>query len=302
MRIESLFRALLLGALVLTGCRPADPVPTGGRPAVLRLGYTPSEEGMVDREEAQQTLADYLAKALNLRVELVRTASYRPAIEAMQHGEIDIMALGPFAYVIAAQKQAAEAIVATARPGQPPRTYQSVFITHRRTGLATLADVPARSHDLRFCYTDPASNSGYLVPHAALQGLGLKAERDFDTTEFTLSHSVAIYHVLHNRADLAGVSASVLERLIAKGRLPGDELVILWQSDRLPAGPIAVRPSLPSELKAEIQRALVELPQRDPAAAREVMSQYPDSNLVYTTCDDAHYAGLRRLVGTEGLR
>lgn len=292
----------ILLVLLMAACRPAEPVTTGGRPVVLRLGYTPTEEGMVDREEAQQALADYLAQVLKLRVELVRTASYGPAIEAMRRGEIDIMSLGPFAYVIAAQQQAAEVIVATAKPGQQPRTYQSVFVTHRRTGLTDMKEVPNRSHDLRFCYTDPASNSGYLVPRAALKGLGLEAERDFASTEFTLSHSVAIFNVLYGRADLAGVSASVLERLVAYGRVPADELVVLWQSDRLPGGPIAVRPALASELKKAIQRALVELPERDPAAAQEVMRQYPESGLVYTACDDARYAGLRRLVAAEGQR
>jgi phosphonate transport system substrate-binding protein len=281
--------------LLLVGCQPDPVVATDGRPAILRLGYTPSEETVTDREAVYRALAEYLERSLGMKVELVRTASYGPAVEAMARGEIDMMSLGPLAYVLASQQGAAEVLVVTALPESGPRTYQSSLITHHRTGLKELADVPARAGALRLSYTDPASNSGHLVPQARLAALGLQAEAGFKEVDFSLSHSVSIFNVVHDRSDLAGVSASVLRRLQAKGRVPDDELVILWESENLPAGPIAVRSALPAALKQQLQEAMVTLPERDPATARIVMAQYQEAGVIFLPGEDSLYDGLRRL-------
>jgi phosphonate transport system substrate-binding protein len=262
---------------------------------VLRLGYAPSEETVADRESASLALAAYLERTVGIPVELVRTASYGPAIEAMARGEIDIMNLGPLAYVLASRRGVAEPLVVTGNIRTGPRTYRSALITHRRTGLERLTDLRNRAPSLRFNYTDPASNSGHLVPQAKLAQLGLTAEESFASMEFTLSHSVAIYNVAHDRADLAGVSATVLERLTAKGRVEADELVVLWSSDSLPLGPMTVRPVMPAALKNDLRRALIDLATNDPATSRIVMAQYPEPDLVYLPGDDSLYAGLREL-------
>jgi phosphonate transport system substrate-binding protein len=297
-RLGARFRLALLTAalsLLLPGCQKEPVATPDGRPAVIRLGYTPSEETVTDREAVYQALAAYLERSLGTKVELVRTASYGPAVEAMARGEIDVMSLGPLAYVLASQQGAAEVLVVTALPESGPRTYQSSLITHRRTGVRTLAELAERAGTLRLSYTDPASNSGHLVPQARLAALGLQPEAAFQEVDFSLSHSVSIFNVLFGRSDLAGVSASVLRRLQTKGRVPEDELVVLWESENLPAGPLAVRSALPAALKRELQAAMVALPQRDPATARVVMAQYPETGVVFLPGEDALYDGLRRL-------
>lgn len=290
--------ALALGvALTLAGCSPREvPPPPGGRPAVLRIGYTPSEEAVSDRTAANLALARHLERTLpGLKVTLVRTPSYGPAVEAMSRGEIDLMGLPPFAYVLASKSNPVEAIAVTGTAQTGPRTYQSALITHRRTGITRLADLPAAAKQLRFNFTDPASNSGHLVPQARLAELGLITERDFATTEFTLSHIVSVFNVAFGRADVAGVSDSVLQRLISKGRVRREDIVTLWTSDPLPNGPIAVRSNLPPDFKRELQQALVGLATADPVAALAVMEQYPERNLIYLPCDDSLYNGVRSL-------
>ena len=297
---RGVFRVLGLAlgvASTLAGCSPREvPPPPGGRPAVLRIGYTPSEEAVSDRTAANQALARYLERTIpGLKVTLVRTPSYGPAVEAMSRGEIDLMGLPPFAYVLARKSNPVEAIAVTGTAQTGPRTYQSALITHRRTGITRLADLPAAAKQLRFNFTDPASNSGHLVPQARLAELGLITERDFAATEFTLSHIVSVFNVAFGRADVAGVSDSVLQRLIAKGRVRREDIVTLWTSDPLPNGPIAVRSNLPPDFKRELQQALVGLATADPVAALAVMEQYPERNLIYLPCDDSLYNGVRLL-------
>ena len=284
-------------ALILAGCAPREtPPPPGGRPAVLRIGYTPSEEAVSDRTAANLALARHLERTLpGLKVTLVRTPSYGPAVEAMSRGEIDLMSLPPFAYVLASKSNPVEAIAVTGTAQTGPRTYQSALITHRRTGVTRLEDLPAAAKQFRFNFTDPASNSGHLVPQARLAELGLITERDFAATDFTLSHIVSVFNVAFGRAEAAGVSNSVLLRLIAKGRVRREDIVTLWTSDPLPNGPIAVRKNLPPEFKRELQQALVDLATADPVAASAVMEQYPERNLIYLPCDDSLYDGVRAL-------
>lgn len=289
---------LALGLIMaFAGCaRPKTPPPPGARPLILRIGYTPSEEAVSDRAAANQALARYLERTIpGLKITLVRTPSYGPAVAAMTRGDIDLMALPPFAYVLAGNSNPVEAIAVTGTAQTGPRTYQSALIAHRQAGLARLDELPSTAKKLRFNFTDPASNSGHLAPQARLTELGLIAERDFGTTEFTLSHIVSILNVAYGRADVAGVSLAALQRLIAKGRVRPEDLVILWTSDPLPYGPMAVRRSLPPDFKRELQQALVLLATADPAASRAVMEQYAERNLVFLPCDDSHYDGLRAL-------
>jgi phosphonate transport system substrate-binding protein len=283
--------------VALAGCaRHEAPPPPGARPLVLRIGYTPSEEAVSDRTAANQALARYLERTIpGLKITLVRTPSYGPAVAAMTRGDIDLMALPPFAYVLAGNSNPVEAIAVTGTAQSGPRTYQSALIAHRQAGLARLDELPSTAKKLRFNFTDPASNSGHLAPQARLAELGLIAERDFGTTEFTLSHIVSILNVAYGRADVAGVSLAALQRLIAKGRVQPEDLVILWTSDPLPNGPMAVRRSLPPDFKRELQQALVLLATADPAASRAVMEQYAERNLVFLPCDDSLYDGLRAL-------
>jgi phosphonate transport system substrate-binding protein len=284
-------------ALLAGGCtREAPPPAPGARPTVLRIGYAPSEESVANRVEANKALARYLERTLpGLTVTLVRTPSYGPAVEAMARGEIDLMSLPPLAYVLAGRDDPLEAIVVTGSPQTGPRTYQSALIAHRRTGITRLEDVPAHARQLRFNFTDPASNSGHLVPQARLAALGLVAERDFAATEFTLSHNVAAFNVAFGRADVAGVSHTALQRLFAKGRVRREDLVTLWLSDPLPNGPVAVRRALPATFKRELQTALVRLATADPAASGAVMDQFSERSLVFLPCDDSLYDGLRGL-------
>lgn len=296
-RVHTLSRVAVCLALLAAGvgCDRKSDATAEAETTVLRLGYTPSEEVVAGREEAMRALAAYLERQMDVEVELVRTASYGPAMEAMMRGEIDVIGLAPFAYVLASQTGVAEMLVATGDADGTPRHYQSVLIAHQRAGISNLDEFSKNAARLRLCFSDPASNSGYLVPQALLAALNLDGLHQFASIEFSLSHSVSIFNVLFDYADVAGVSTSVLARLQAKGRVPDDELVILWKSDPLPSGPIAVRAALPASLKQPLRAALLALPEKDPDAARTVMAQYQPRELRYVSADDSLYDGLRRL-------
>ncbi len=297
---------LALMCLLYAGCErrtaPPENDDSSARPAILRIGYTPTEETTVDREGATRLLGGYLSRVLGIKVELVRTESYGPAIEALASGKIDLIGLGPFAYVLAEKRGAAEAIVVPGQEAKGPRMYQSAFISGKHTGFLNLKDVPAQAARIQFNYTDPASNSGHLVPRAKLATLGLRPERDFKSTDYTLSHTVAVLNVALGKADLAGVSNTTLQSLLRKGKIAPDAINVLWISEPLPNGPLAIRAALPEALKQEVKTALLNLNKQEPELSRKIMAQYRDENLVYVKCAKGLYDEIRALSDQNKVR
>lgn len=280
---------LLVGVVALAGCaREVE------GPEPLRLGYTPAEDTRADRGDAARALAGYLQRELGRPVVVVRTSSYGPAVAALASGEIDVIGLGPFAYWRARRAGVAEAIVVSGHAETGPRTYQSLLIARRDSGVEQLEDLAAAAGRLRLNFSDPASNSGYLVPAARLAGLGLGA-KDFANWEFTLSHAVAILNVVHGAADLAGVNGSVYERLRESERIDDRNLRVLWTSPPLPIGPVVARAGLDEAVVQAVQAALVALVQRDPAAWRAARAASADPEAIYLPVAPGHYAELDAL-------
>jgi phosphonate transport system substrate-binding protein len=280
---------LLVGVVVLAGCaREVE------GPEPLRLGYTPAEDTRADRGDAARALAGYLQRELGRPVVVVRTSSYGPAVAALASGEIDMIGLGPYAFWLARRAGVAEAIAVAGRADTGPRTYQSLLVARRDSGVMQLEDLAAAAGRLRLNFSDPASNSGYLVPAARLAGLGLRAE-DFASWEFTLSHPVAILNVVHGAADVAGVNGSVYARLRESERIDDRNLRVLWTSPPLPIGPVVARSRLDRALVDAVRAALVALPVKDPVAWRAAQAASVDPEAIYLPVAPGHYAELDAL-------
>lgn len=280
---------LLVGVVALAGCaREVE------GPEPLRLGYTPAEDTRADRGDAARALAGYLERELGRPVEVVRTSSYGPAVAALASGEIDLIGLGPYAFWQARRAGVAEAIAVSGRAETGPRTYQSLLLARRDSGVERLEDLVAAAGRLRFNFSDPASNSGHLVPAARLAALGLRAE-DFASWEFTMSHAVSILNVVHGAADVAGVSGSVYARLRANERIDDRVVRVLWTSPPLPIGPVVARTGLDQELVDAVRTALVALAEKDPAAWRAARAASTDPEGIYLPVEPGHYAELDEL-------
>ncbi|BET68651.1 phosphonate ABC transporter substrate-binding protein [Opitutales bacterium ASA1] len=262
---------------------------------MLRIGFTPTEDTLADREESTRALARYLEHRLGLRCEVVRTASYGPAVEALATGEIDLVALAPFAYVLAHRRGVAEAIALTAYADGQARSYSSVFVSKPEREVRTMDDLVRRASELRFSFTDRASNSGHLAPRAKLATLGLKPEEAFRSVSFTGSHAVALLDVAYGETDVAAVSASTLERLVASGRLRSEQFVELWRSDPMPNGPMAIRAQLPAALKAAVKDALAAMHRADPVASGRAMAGFSGGAAFFAPCDDETFSTVHAL-------
>lgn len=293
--------AILLAAIALYGCRPIGSnitVDERGWPTVLRIGHNPPEEETqrMAREEVYSALAEYLGKTLNIDVEITKTGSYSIAIEAMRSKKIDICQFGSFSYLIAHEKANAEPLVIIGTEESHHGSYQSYLLTSPSSGLKNMDDVLEKSKSLTFSFNDPASTSGHLVPRGYFDSIGVKPEVVFGKVVYSMSHTANIMTALAGKVDVAAIASTTLARLVELGTIEESEFHVLWKSDWMPTGPVAIRGDLPSDFKQSIQDAYINMHNDAPDTWALVSSIYLSDNPRFFPGDDSVYDYYRAIV------
>lgn len=266
-----------------------------GYPSVIRFAFMPSEEEMQDNSLRAQLMSKYLKSQLGIPVEIIDVSGYAPTIEAMHTGKVDIATFGPMGYILASQKAGAEAIVSAGDANGKLGTYNSIIAVPKNSPLHSIDNLKAQAKKLTFMFVDPASTSGYLIPRAYLQSIGINPDKDFGKVVFAGSQVAAILTVKAGKIDAGSVMQQMLiPRLIAMGKLAPDDLRILWTSDPIPHSPICVRNSLPGPLKEKIRQALLDIPQKDPALWDLFKKTYRIPDMTFVPVHDSTYDGLRK--------
>src|ERR1700761_3278154 len=254
--------ALLLAGLALTGmaaCKSSQQ--SDGTPSVIHYAMIPSQEQMQDNTVRAALMKKYLTAQLHIPVEVLEIAGYAPTIEAMRAAKVEIATFGPLSYIIASEKAGADAIVAPGPPDHKLLSYNSILVVPRNSPIHSIADLKAHAKNLTIAFVDPASTSGYLIPRAYLESIGMNPEKDFGKLVFSGSHLASIMAIKSGQVNAGPVMQQMMiDRLISLGKLAPGDLHTLWTSDPIPESPIAVRKSLPAPLKEKIQQALLAIP------------------------------------------
>jgi len=167
----------LFTLLHLSGCKNKGSVDSNGMPKVLLIAAVQTES-MDDLKKARGQICNFLSKKLGIPVEMVYSTDYSGVIEALKSNKVHMANMPPFAYVIATREMTLIPIVTLGNNGKPS-TYQSVIISNGHGNIKSMADVKARSKSLTFCFVDPASTSGHLIPRAYLNSIGLNPDTAF---------------------------------------------------------------------------------------------------------------------------
>ena len=287
---QGLAAALLAAVVLLSGCGGAE---EDASTRALRFAYIPGEEDPEGRMAAFGALADYLSEQIGREVDLIKTVSYAPTIEAMRAGKIDFMrAGGSFTYMIAHEKAGAEA-VARVGTSAGPGLYQSAIVTHPGSGITTIEELRERAADIDFAFVDPASTSGHLIPRAHLEASGIDADADFGRTLYTMSHTNSVMTIIAGKVDAGAISLNSYERLLERDMIDPDAIVFLWVSEPIPTAPIMVRPDLPEELKHAIRDAYLSLNDGKAAVYPALQEVYRVDDLTFWAAQDDEWDPLR---------
>jgi phosphonate transport system substrate-binding protein len=218
-------RTLLAGASAAALARPlrlaaAQPVTFGLTPVFLDSDI-----------QLLANLKSYLERRLDQPVSLVKRRTYQEITALLLSEEMDAAWICGFPLV-----QHADALTLVAVPvyrGEP--LYQSYVIVGVDDPAASFEDLRGRSH----AFSDPDSNSGFLVTRHLLTTMGETPDRFFARTFFTYGHRNVIRAVAAGLADSGSVDGYVWDvvneiepSLTARTR-------VLRRSERLGFPPIA---------------------------------------------------------------
>ena len=245
-------RRQVLRAALLAAPTHALLQPAATSRSALRFGTTPvfldDQVGFLARWAA------YLSAAVGMPVEFVSRRSYRDIMGLLRSQELEAAWICGFPWVM--NRNELRGLSIPLYQGQP--VYQSYLIVPSAdTATTTLADLRGKV----FAYSDPDSNSGWLVPRTTLMKAGIDADRHFARSFYTWGHRNVVNAVAAGLAQGGAVDGYVwdtLQRvapaLVAKTR-------VAWRSERYGFPPLAVRATLDSATEQRLHRALVGMSQ-----------------------------------------
>lgn len=243
----------IAGSLVGGGARAGVPA--------LRFGLTPvflsNDLDLLSRLKA------YLARATGRRVELVLRRTYQEITSLLVSGQLEAAWICGYPFV-EYQEQLALLAVPLWR-GRP--YYQSYLISAAARRASGLSDLAGDCH----AFSDPNSNSGYLVTRALLAERGEHPESFFRQSFFTYGHRNVIRAVASGLADSGSVDGYVWEVMSATEPSLTGQTRIVRRSEWLGFPPIAApRQAEGGPAFTSLQRALLAMSEE--ADGRTILS------------------------------
>ena len=191
-------------------CTPLATLPTvaAGKPGSaddpIVITFVPSgDTGKITK--AGTAIADCLAQMTGLAFKIEVGTSFAASIEAMGAEKAQVGFLNTFSVLLAEQKYQIVPALANLRKyntnavdpdaslaGQMEPFYKGQFIASQASGIKAFADLKGKT----FCFVDPNSTSGYIIPRIVLKAEGIDADTDFKATQNAGSHNnvaIAVY-------------------------------------------------------------------------------------------------------------
>jgi phosphonate transport system substrate-binding protein len=239
-------RALEAGLLALPAAAADAQGPALPR-RTLRFGTTPvfldDQLGFLSRWAA------YLSDSVGLPIEFVSRRSYRDIMSLLRSQDLDLAWICGFPWVM--NRAELRGLSIPLYLGQP--LYQSYLIVPAAdTGTTSLSDLRGKV----FAYSDPDSNSGWLVPRSALLSAGIDPDRHFARSFYTWGHRNVVQAVASGLAQGGAVDGYVWDTLQRVAPALVARTRVAWRSQSYAFPPLAVRASLDEATEHALRRAL----------------------------------------------
>jgi phosphonate transport system substrate-binding protein len=257
------------------GRRPwADQVP------VIRYGIM-GGENEADRLGRFEGYRALIERTFGVPTRLFPASDYAGVMQGLSAKQLDLAALGPSGYAGAWMDTdgGIEPLTIT-QQGDGSISYVSVLVVRADSGITSLEQMRGRS----LAWADPNSASGYLIPRFQLRrlGIGVESGQYFGRTGFAGGHEQGVVAVLQRQYDGAvthastlgdpaqGYSRGNLRAMVDKGMLRMSDVRIVWTSEPIMNGPLAVRTDLPAAFKRDMQAFQLALVKSHPDIARQI--------------------------------
>lgn len=220
--------AMLAASLAASGLGTAHAEASGR----FRIGLTAVI--LADQVAFLTRWSDYLTARMGHPVAFVVRESYQSILDLLFAGQLDAAWICGYPYV----RHQAELNLLVVPQYQNEPTYQSYLIRHRKgpENLRGWGDLKQRV----LAYSDPLSNSGWLVPQAQLRAVGL-GPQDLRRSFFAHSHRNVAEAVATHLADAGCIDGYVWETMRLQKIAAMDSTHVIWKSAHYGFPPIVVR-------------------------------------------------------------
>ncbi len=293
-----LFLSPIIAFIIAISIRQANEGSLGSYSNPIRFYFTPSVDANTISSNAK-VLTDYLHKETGYYFTTAVPASYIAVVEAFGTDKVDVAAINTFSYLMANAKYGAEARLRVVREGQT--SYCGQIITRYDSGINSLKDLNGKS----FAFVDPSSTSGYILPKALFDSLGIKLGQ----TVFAMQHPNVVTMVYQRRTDAGatyyapsdpktGQIMDARARVLSQFPDVAKKVKIIGFTQYIPNDPIVFRKDLSEKLKEAITNALLKFVKT--AEGKKAWKDiYDVTGLVPT--NDRDYDGIRALLQKEHI-
>ena len=277
-----------LMGLVLTGCGEPE-LGTADNPIVM--AFVPS----LDTQEvlaSGDAIAQMLEKETGLVVKPNVGTDFAAVREAMGAGQAQIGWLNTFNYVLANEKYGVEAYLVTERYGST--SYAGQINVGADSGITTLEDLKGKV----FCWVDPNSTSGYIIPRIMLQANGIDPDNDFAQTVEAGSHDAVITAVYNGDCDAGATFDDARDNVEEDFPDVKEKVLVLATTADIPNDSVSFVKDFPEDMRQQIVDALLAYSATD--EGKEVLNTLYDIDAL-RAADDSFYDGFRSDLSKAGL-
>lgn len=176
-------------------------------------------------------LEAYLKKKTGRQVSLIKRRTYQEISALLLSGQLDAAWICGFPFV---QYQDQLSLVAVPLFSGKP-LYQSYVIVPAGSPAKSVDDLKGKSH----AFSDPDSNSGFLVTRHLLALQGQSPSSFFSTSFFTYGHRNVIRAVGSGLAESGSVDGYIWEVLLHREPQLVERTKVIWKSEPLGFPPVA---------------------------------------------------------------
>ncbi|MGE5138462.1 MAG: phosphate/phosphite/phosphonate ABC transporter substrate-binding protein [Rudaea sp.] len=261
--------------------------------------------------KAGDAIATCLNQITGLSYKVDVGTSYAASVEAMGAGKAQVGFLNTFSILLAEQKYGVVPVLINVRnytanavdpdkdlSGKPEPFYKGQFIANVNSGIKTLADLKGKT----FCFVDPLSTSGYIIPRIILKANGVDPDKDLKATQNAGSHPNVAIAVYKGDCDAGVTFIDVLTDKAAnlQATYPDitDKVKAFADTDRIPNDGVQYVKDFPKPLADATTAALLAM-SKDPGGKATLASLY--SINAFQPADPATYADFLKVMQKAGV-
>jgi phosphonate transport system substrate-binding protein len=262
--------------------------------------------------KAGGAIADCLSQMTGLAFKEEVGTSFAASVEAMGAEKAQVGFLNTFSALLANAKYGVYPVLLAIRnyntndvdpdkalAGQPEPFYKGQFIANNASGIKSFADLKGKT----FCFVDPNSTSGYIIPRIVLKANGIDPDTDFKATQNAGSHNNVAIAVYKGDCDAGVTYVNVLTdtsaNLAAQYPDIAQKVTPFADTDKIPNDGMQVIKSLDPKLRDVIVEGLLAMA-ADPGGKAVLKSLYNYDSL--TKVEPNTYDAFLKVLEAAGVK